>query len=144
MRQTEEMLAADPLLVSAWLDRVSDPDVENPASWFLTGVRSGIFPHQLADQRRAQAIHLAERWIVNAGLFVPDETNVLDELFDGQSAPLRHYAHEEPLREKLLSLWRLERPRGEQTETEYLERALRQRASREAMQRPKETSDVAP
>jgi hypothetical protein len=134
IRQHEEVLGADPLLVAAWLDRIDDPSIDNPVGWFLTGVRSGIFPHQLADQSRSKAIHLAERFISNAGMLIPDEANLLHELFEAPSAMLRFYADEEPLREKMLLLWKLERPRGEKIEAEYAERAARWRAAREKVE----------
>ena len=135
LKQTEEILAADALLVSAWLDRVDDPMIENRAAWFLTGVRSGIFPQQLADHRRMKMIHLAERWIAGAGLFLPDEASVLHELFEAPAAMLRHY-DEEPLREKMVQLYRQERPAGERAEREFEERMARMRASRERANEP--------
>jgi hypothetical protein len=130
--QMIEVKNADPILVAAWLERVDDPTIDNPVAWFLTGVRSGVSPNQLADQHRFRAIKRAEAWIVNAGLFCPSETDIEDELFDGVSAMLRHYAGEEPLREKMLALYRLERPRGEQVERESEERAERHRNARRA------------
>jgi hypothetical protein len=130
LKQMEEVMQTDPLLVSAWLDRVDDPMIDNPTAWFLTGIRSGIFPHQLADQRRAKAIHRAERWTIDAGCFMPDETNYLSELFDGPAGMLRHWRDEEALKEKMLTLYRLERPEGERVEREFEERAARIRASR--------------
>jgi hypothetical protein len=131
IKQHDEVLHADPLLVSAWLDRIDDPAITNPVGWFLTGIRSGIFPYQLADQDRATAIRQAERWITQAGLFIPDESNLLHELFDAPAAKLRGYADEQPLRDKMVTLWRLERPRGVKVEQEALERAARIRESRE-------------
>jgi hypothetical protein len=128
--QMSDVLAADPLLVSAWLDRVDDPSIDNPAAFFIVGVRSGIFPFQLADAHRAKRIKTAEHWIKNAGLFVPVESEVLHELFDGPSALLRSYADEQPLRERIVTLWRLERPHGEEIEAESLARSERIRESR--------------
>jgi len=131
IRQNQEVLEADPLLVAAWLDAIDDPMIENPTAWFLVGVRSGLFPVQLADQRRAKAIHRAERWTINAGCFMPDEQNYLSELFDGPAGMLRHYRDEEPLRERMAQLYKLERPDAERVEREFDERAARIRASRE-------------
>ena len=135
LKQAEEVNKTDPLLVAAWLERVDDDLITNPTAWFLTGIRSGIFPHQLADNHRAQAIQRAERWITNAGLFCTTEADILDELFDGPSAMLRQYADEEPLRDKMVTLWRLERPRGYAAEQEAEARAARQRAGRQCPQK---------
>lgn len=140
IRQHEEIVGADPLLVAAWLERVDDDLIENPTAWFLTGVRSGIFPHQLADAHRASAIRRAERWIINAGLFC-NEQDIVDELFDGASPMLGRYADEEPLREKMLTLYRLERPRGEEVERASEERSRRFRESRERQRLAKEAEE---
>jgi len=131
MSQMEDVLAADPLLVSAWLDRLDDPSIDNPTAFFIVGVRSGVMPIQLQSHTQAKAVVRAEFWTRNAGMFMPDETNFLSELFDPPAGILRHYADDEQLREKMLSQYRKVRPRGERVEQETAERAARIRASRE-------------
>jgi|SRR5882672_9962365 len=115
LNQTLEVSTLDSLLVAAWLAQVDDPHIVNPAAWFLTGVRSGVFPNQLSDQRRSRAVHLAERYIENAGLFIAGEDELLRELF-GNVGLLRAYDEDELLRQRMVSLWREVRPRGEAVE----------------------------
>jgi len=131
LKQTLEVSTYDPLLVQAWLEQVDDPDIPNPTAWFLVGVRSGVMPTELSDRRREKAIHLAERWITLTGIFVDREAEVDRELF-GPGGLLHHYKDEDVLRHRMLTLWRLERPRGEDVEQEARARAER---TREAMRR---------
>jgi hypothetical protein len=114
-------------LVKAWIKASTHPSVKSPAGFVLTGVRSGVMPFgQGGDEsKRATAVRLAERWITNAGMFCPSPAEVESELFDGPASPLRYYREDGALRERMVTLWRLERPYGEQTEKEFLERAAR-------------------
>jgi hypothetical protein len=65
----------------------------------------------------------AERWIRNAGIFLDRQSELEDELFDGQTAYLRRYREDDSLRQRMIALWEKERPRGEQAEQESLDRA---------------------
>src|SRR5262245_27888518 len=129
LKQTLEMSTYEPALVNAWLEHVDDPEIPNPTAFFLVGVRSGMAPGSFSDQRREKAIHLCERWIVNAGVFVQAEDELLRELFEG-SGRLRAWADDELLRRRMVARWREERPRGEEAEREAVERARRIRESR--------------
>jgi hypothetical protein len=129
--QMGDVLAADPLLVSAWLDRLDDPVIDNPTAFFIVGVRSGVMPVQLESQRHARASVRAERWIRNAGLFMPDETNLLSELFDPPAGMLRHFRDYELLRARMLALYHEVRPTGEEVERDFAARMARGCASRE-------------
>jgi len=79
---------------------------------------------------RADLIKRAERWIHNAGLYVPDETELLDALF-GPHGNLRPYASDERLRHRMVELWQANQPRAEQANRENLERAARYRAGKQ-------------
>ena len=93
-KQSLEVNELDPLLVAAWLEHVDHSEVQNPAALFLVGVRSGVFPATLFDSKRERAVHLAEAWIEHAGLLCDRESEVLLELFDGPSSPLRGWGSE--------------------------------------------------
>jgi len=125
--QHQEVLEADPLLVAAWLDRIDEPDVTSPVGFFITGVRSGEMPFRQNDEKRGKAVHLAERWLANVGLYVVNEADVRDELFDGPNARLWHWRDDEALREEMSARWRRERVRGQQAEREHEEYLARLR-----------------
>lgn len=61
---------------------------------------------------------LAETWIRNAGAYAPTEQSLLDALFD-EHGPLKAWAHDQHLRDRMLAVYRTERPRFEKTEADF-------------------------
>ena len=130
--QLAEVHDCDQRLVEEWLAAASSSGIRSPTGFFLTGLRSGKPPSEGGGgDDRVHAVRRAERWIVNAGCLLDREQAVLDELFDDRNGLLRVYHEDEELRRRMVSLWRLERPHGEEAERESLERAARHRAARE-------------
>lgn len=85
--------------------------------------------HDHVDVTRDIRVRQAEAWIRNAGVYVVVEAEVVDELFNSRGL----LAGLEPdLGEHMLALWRRERPRGEASEADSLERATRLRAQGQA------------
>lgn len=125
--QREELEQFPAELIAAWINASTNPSVKNPGGFVWTGIRSGAMPYTAGaeDERKRLKIRQAEKWITNAGMFCPTAQEVLDELFYGPSSLLRHYRNDDALRERMVTLWKLERPYGEQTEQEFLERAAR-------------------
>jgi hypothetical protein len=78
------------------------------------------------------AAQKAEQWLRVAGLHFDRESEVEDELFGEVTGRLRAWGSDGVLRERLLSLWRELRPRGEQVEWEAAGAVAR---SREALVR---------
>ena len=72
------------------------------------------------ESERERRIAQAEGWVRNAGRLFDCEAEVEDELF-GERGRLRAWA-DDPVREHLLTLWREQRPTGEQIEREELAR----------------------
>jgi len=81
------------------------------------------------DSDRARAIHLAERYIANAGMFMP-QAELVDELF-GVRGKLRHWPELEP---RMVAAWQARQPAAAQVKREQLERAERWRKAHQAMQ----------
>jgi hypothetical protein len=73
--------------------------------WFLAGVRSGNLPGAVPEPERLTGIRLAESYIRNAGLYLPTEAELLDELF-GRHGSLRAFADDGELRARMLECWR--------------------------------------
>jgi hypothetical protein len=106
--QLAEVRDADKAQVGAWLEALaSTPGLRSPAGWFLAGVRSGNRPNTFSDGVRAQAVHNAERFMINAGRDLPSEAEVLDELF-GRHGVLRHWQDAE-LTARMVALWHEQR-----------------------------------
>lgn len=127
--QMNELEDSDPELVAQWLEAVSTKTgIKSPAGWFLAGIRSGKRPGEQHDPSRTKAVDLAERYIRNAGLYLPDETSVIDELF-GQRGRLKTWTTDPTLQERMLIHWRAEQPRVEEAEAESLARAARWRTT---------------
>jgi len=84
--------------------------------------------HDHVDINSELRIRQAEAWILNAGMFAPTEAEVIDELFHSTSALLAGL--EAQLGERMLALWRENRPRGEQTERDFEQRGEEHRISR--------------
>jgi hypothetical protein len=127
--QRQELEQYPKELIAAWIKASTHPSVKSPSGFVLSGIRSGAMPFGLSsdDERRSLKVRQAERWITNAGIFCPTAQEVLDELFYGPSSLLRYYRADDALRGRMVTLWKLERPYGEQTEQEFLERAARNR-----------------
>lgn len=132
--QLAEIAPVDPNLIEKWLVVASRADVRNPAGLFLTGVRSGNPPDDHSDVDRARQVRLAERWILNAGIFCDELSSVTDELLDGPRARLRPWREDLALRGRIISLWERHRPDGVQVEQESRERAQRWKEARKKMQ----------
>src|SRR5262245_50317591 len=88
----------------------------------------------VADEspERERATHLAERYIANAGLYLPTEAELLDALFRPHG-PLKAFAGDDGLRQRMLAAWQAERPRGLEAEREQFERAQRWRDGQAAL-----------
>jgi hypothetical protein len=102
--------------------------------------RADIVADPDADPGRERQIHLAERYIANAGCFLPTEAELLDELF-GYHGRLKAWADDEPLRRRMVDAWQAARPAAERTEREQLERAHRWRHGRPG-ERPDEPPPI--
>jgi hypothetical protein len=129
--QMQEVAAVDPELVDAWLHAASAPKIKSPVGYFLSGLRSGDWPISQSNDARRAATRLAELWIVHAGLYMPTEAELLDELFERSSSLLHPWYDDEDLRAQMVDVWHHERPRGERADRELAERAARNRESTE-------------
>jgi hypothetical protein len=125
--QIAEVNNADPGVVAAWLESAGQPEIRNPAGFFLTGLRSGMLPDSDRPERAHLVLH-AERWVEQVGILYDQESAVLGELFD-RNGILRHHAGDVQLQKRMLSLWAKGRPSGEQVEREQRERAVRNKAT---------------
>lgn len=67
------------------------------------------------SEERERACRRAERWIRNAGGYMPSELELVDELF-GEHGPLRVWRDDAILERRMLEVWRRERPRFEACE----------------------------
>lgn len=109
--------------------RFADGKIRSPWALILDELNDQADRNVVADakQERARAIHLAERWIVNAGLQAPlDEA--LDELF-GHRGRLEPWAGDVELRARMVALWEAEQPRMVALEAEQQARWARQAAA---------------
>jgi len=125
-----------PALVAALVDEVGN-------SYARGNVRSAwaLLAHRLdeavAAEERSSSIYAtdeterdakvarAEKWVRSAGVHYDRADEVVDELF-GDHGMLRAWAYDDELQERLIGLWRAQRPRGEKTEREAEERQRRQ------------------
>jgi hypothetical protein len=85
----------------------------------------------VADDAREleRELALAEAWVRNAGVHFDRELEVDEALFD-ERGRLHAWAGDELVRERLLELWRAERPRCERAERDELKDAARWREIR--------------
>lgn len=81
---------------------------------------------------RGRLIVSAERRIANELAFYEDPSDVLDELFD--RGPLKAYAEDETLRERLLGVWRRHRPAAARVERQAEEEAVAWRRRRRELE----------
>lgn len=95
------------------------------------------------ESERTRAIARGEQWIRNAGIHFDRQEEVADELF-GDFGFMRRWAEDDLVRQRLLTLWSKERPRGEKVEVEAEERARAWVASREALKKPKTKYEPPP
>ncbi len=70
---------------------------------------------------RDRKIRQAEQWMRTGGLHIPTEDELLDELF-GSRGLLEPWHADATLRQRMLNLWREQRPTGEQLDLEQEER----------------------
>jgi hypothetical protein len=105
--QLAELRDADQALVTAWLEATSKlaGELKRPAGYLLAGVRSGEPPAAQVDRERELQVHLAERFIVNAGWLLPTEAELVDELF-GRHGKLRAWAGDELLVSRMVDTWK--------------------------------------
>ena len=105
--QLAELRDADQALVTAWLEATGKlaGELKRPAGYLLAGVRSGELPAAQVDRERELQIHLAERFIANAGWGLPTEAELVDELF-GRHGKLRAWAGDELLVARMVDAWR--------------------------------------
>jgi hypothetical protein len=73
------------------------------------------------DRERDQAIHLTEIYITNAGLYIPTETELLDDAF-GNHGRLKQWADDQQLRDRIAEHWRQQQPRIKAAQPETLQR----------------------
>lgn len=124
--QYAEVEAHDPEHIDAWLHALDQlpRTVKSPTGWFLAGIRTGGRPGDSTDAERTKQVHLAERYLANAGIYEPSEEAILDALF-GDHGRLKQWAHDQQIRTHFAELWARERPRAERAEREQLKRAER-------------------
>lgn len=99
--QQREIEESDPGLVEAWLDAVGNAgsSLKSPTGFFLTGVRSGVSPHALTDDR----VRLARVRIRNLRHELVSEADAIEEIF-GKGGLL--YGRDDPaLRSDIAAIW---------------------------------------
>ena len=100
-------------------------------------------------QDRALRVRQAEAWIRTAGLHCLDEAEVVHELYEARSnghrnssqALLAPWRDDEQLRERIVALWRSERPNGERADLELVERAERWKDAQARLRAPVVATD---
>ena len=92
-----------------------------------------------ADRQRL--IELAEHWLTTAGLYMPSDDELLDEVF-GQHGRLKPWASDTELRTRILNLYREHRPRGERAEQDARDRAAAYRQQRIPTPKPEPDTDA--
>ncbi len=85
----------------------------------LSRPRATTTASDTSDRERKTA--QAEQWMRAAGLHVPTEDDTLDEIF-GDRGLLNAWHNDETLRQRMLRLWREQRPIGEQLDAELEQR----------------------
>jgi hypothetical protein len=121
------------LAVEKILSRVHAGKLTARAGWMIVTREVAEITRPAPDvtatdtQERERALDRARRWMRNAGLHLPNEAEVLDELFE--RTLLREF-NDETTRQEILRCYRELRPLGEQVEREALERAEAWKASR--------------
>ena len=113
LAQRQDIQDPDPEIVEQWLDALTP----KPASKTPQVVCPGIKPvkHQARpDPAKAKAIHLAESYIRNAGMYNPDEASLLDDLFGPSDASKNGPTTKPPRR--MADLWRTQQPRAAHAE----------------------------
>lgn len=126
-----EAFERQPAAVRAAIDKLGErfakAKVHTPWPLVLRELQAGEDRSSIVasdESERERAVARAERYIVNAGIFLPDEVELVDALF-GPHGPLKLWAGDEALERRLVDLWRAERPRGERVEAEAIERGWR-------------------
>jgi hypothetical protein len=100
--QQMEIEHADQALVDAWLVAVGNAgsSLKSPTGFFLAGVRSGVSPTALTDDR----VRLARVRVRNLRHEMPTEDEAMADIF-GQGGLL--YGRDDPmLRSELTQIWR--------------------------------------
>ena len=145
IRQLQDIQDADPEIVQQWLDALdTKTGLNNPAGWFYSGIQSGKPPGHKTDTTKAKAVELAESYIRNASHYNPAETSLLDDLL-GEHGKLHAWENDRNLRERMLTLYRREQPRGQQADLERDQRAERWRTQNGVELQPDDgTSIVLP
>jgi hypothetical protein len=145
LAETEDAIVAvfeqQPLAVLRAIDEVAEQVVAGKvrSGWAVlrkrlegaTEPRSDIVVE--ADEREAR-VAAAEAWLRHAGLHFDREQEVVEELF-GERGRLHPYEDDELLRERILRLWREQRPRGVQVEREAAERVQEWHTTRRRLER---------
>lgn len=99
--QQAEIEQADPELVDEWLMAVGNAgaSLKSPTGFFLVGVRSGVRPSTLTDDR----VRLARVRMRNVRHELPTEAEAMEEIF-GKGGIL--YGREDPaIRSELVAIW---------------------------------------
>jgi hypothetical protein len=98
--------------------------------WMLLRKQVKAAPLELVvandEVERERAVARAEQWLRVCGLHFDRFEEVEDDLF-GDRGKLQTWASDESLRERLRTLWKAQRARGEQIEAEAEERGQRAR-----------------
>jgi hypothetical protein len=141
--QRAEVDQHEPAYIQAWLTELQTANAKTPAAWFLAGIRTGRLPGEHPDAEQARQTRLAETWIRNAGGYEPDEQSLLEGLF-GEHGRLHPWADNQQLRNRMLELYRQERPRFQQAENRLTEHGNLYRQTQQRTQAAKLELDPEP
>lgn len=94
------------------------------------------------NAEKALQTRLAETYIRNAGLYLPTETELIDDLF-GPHGRLRAWTHDTQLQARMTTLWQDQQPRAQQAEHDVTERAEKWKATRRMLTEPRDEGDSA-
>lgn len=83
------------------------------------------------SSERVLQLAIAENWIRNAGGYIDRETELVDELYDPHIGRLRHWPDTQ---DRIVALWREQRPEFAKAEREAVERNAAQAQARKRIQ----------
>lgn len=128
----------NPELIITLIDQVARDVHSGKAKWGWSTLAARLQRGPVRDSvvtgagERKRREHAAEIWIRHAGLYFDRETEIEDELF-GATGLLHAYSKDPELRERMIELYRAERPRGETAEQASLDHQAQMLANREAL-----------
>jgi hypothetical protein len=112
--------------------RFASGHVHTPWPVVRRELEQGARRHEIVaddDSQRRLAERKAELYVRNAGLYLPTEDELLDELF-GKVGLLRVWEDDGELHRRMIELWLEHRPRGERAEAEAEARGLQHAVAR--------------